>query len=122
MSADYTGDAARDAGMREVRERAVRWLAERGLLVRGESAGGRMRRLAAYREHIKTAAKPGPDQWARDLLARHKAGERILPQMVRMATDALGLSPEPVVVTPKRPVPRPDAKERQAGDVEVDTW
>ena len=110
------------ARLREVQRTAQRWLVDRGLLVRGDSPIERMRRLAAYREAVKTMAKPEPRQWARDLLARHRAGERIMPQMVRMATDALGLSPEPVLMTPERPVPRPDAKERQAGDVEVDAW
>lgn len=108
--------------MRDVQRNAHRWLVERGLLVRGDSPGDRMRRLAAYREQVKTLAKPDPKQWARDLMARHRAGERVLPQMVRMATDALGLAPEPRLMTPDPKPPRPDVRERQAGDVEVESW
>lgn len=98
---------------------AVAWLTQRGVWQPGKSHAENMERCAMFRAKItRVGADPGK-KWAQDIADRYQAGERIPMQFVRLAMDALGRGDVPLVHPPSRPVPRPDAKERAAGDVEV---
>lgn len=99
---------------------AVRWLTERGVWLPGKSHAENMERCAKFRE--KVGGRIGTDtgkQWAKNIVDRYQSGERVPMQFVRLAMEALGRGDVPLVRTPEKPVPRPDAKERAAGDVEV---
>lgn len=102
-----------------VQARARAWLIENDLLVPGEPMARTMRRLAEYRKRLATTPKPGPKQWARDLVRWHAEGRAVPTEHLALANAALGRHHEPVLVHPDPKPPRPDAKERAAGDVEV---
>jgi hypothetical protein len=75
-----------------------RWLAKRGLAAqRGESRVDHLRRLAAYREQIRTGAipKPGPLEWATKIVAEHAAGRKFPAASLRLAQEALALDSLP---------------------------
>lgn len=116
---DYAPGSPYASGLAAVQARARAWLVERDLLVPGEPPARTMQRCAAFRAALAGKAKPGPLEWAREVLRQHAAGLLVQPYCVRVANDALGRHEEPELRAPARPVPRPDAKERQAGDVEV---
>lgn len=101
-----------------VRERVRAWLLEKGLVVRGERPSEVMLRLARWREALPRTERPDPRQWARDLVGRYRAGERLQRIQVVLAHEALGLECGPVLRVPDPPPSRPDARERQANDVE----
>lgn len=99
---------------------AQRWLTDAGVWKPGRSHAENMQACAEARGRwSRLGADPGK-QWARDLVERYRAGERLTSMQVRLAHEALGLTPEPVPRKPARPVPRPDIRERQAGDVAVE--
>lgn len=98
---------------------AVRWLTDRGVWQPGRSYADNLERCAKFRAKLGRIGAPPGKQWAQDLMARYKAGERMPAQFVRLAMAALGLPEQPLVMPPEHPVPRPDNKERAAGDVEV---
>lgn len=99
---------------------AQRWLADAGVWKPGRSHGENMQACAEARSRWgRLGADPGK-QWARDLVARHRAGECLHPTQIRLAHEALELKPEPVLRKPARPVPRPDVRDRQAGDVSME--
>lgn len=100
-----------------VREQARAWLLAQGLVQRGERPSEVMRRLAEWRATLPRLARPEPRQWARDLVARYQAGERLQRMQVTLAHEALGLACGPVLRVPDPPPPGPDARERQAGDL-----
>ncbi|WP_251199478.1 hypothetical protein [Aromatoleum aromaticum] len=99
---------------------SVRWLIEEGVwnphLPRAEN----MLRLAQYRAGLERIGGEQGLGWARDLVARYRAGRPVLRAAVKQAMEALGMPDEPILVRPAKPVPRPDAMERAAGDVEVE--
>lgn len=98
---------------------AVRWLTDRGVWRPQLPYAENMQRCADYRAKIgRLGADPGK-QWARELVARYRAGEPVPAYSIRLAMAALGMAPETVLVKPEKPVPRPDRMERAAGDVEV---
>lgn len=75
-----------------------RWLARRGLAAqRGESRVDHLRRLAEYREKIRSGAipKPGPLEWATQIVAQHAAGRKFPSASLRLAQEALGLDSLP---------------------------
>ena len=100
---------------------AQRWLADRGVWRPGASLAENMQRCAEARQRWQTmGAAPGKD-WAHAIVADHREGVAMQPYVVRVAYEALRLEPEAHVLRkPRWPVPRPDARERQAGDVEVE--
>lgn len=100
-----------------VRAATRAWLLEKGLVERGERPSEVMRRLADWRADLPRTPRPGPRQWAQDLVARYQAGERLQRMQVTLAHEALGLTCGPVLRVPDPPPPRPDAMERQANDV-----
>lgn len=99
---------------------AVLWLIERDVWLPDLAHAENMERCARYREKLGRIGAPPGKQWAQDILARYRSGERMQAYNVRLAMDALGMTTEPVLHPPAHPVPRPDAKERQANDVEVE--
>lgn len=99
---------------------AQRWLTDAGVWKPGRSHAQNMQACVEARSRWgRLGAEPGK-QWARDLVERYKAGECLHPTQIRLAHEALGIKPEPVLRKPARPVPRPDARERQAGDVTME--
>lgn len=100
---------------------AQRWLADRGVWRQGASHAENMQRCVEARQRWQAlGAAPGKD-WAHAIVADHREGVVMPPYVVRLAHEALDLEPEtPALRKPRRPVPRPDARERQAGDVEVE--
>lgn len=100
---------------------AQRWLADRGVWRPGAPLDENMQRCAQARQRWQhLGAIPGKD-WAHAIVADHREGVAMPPYVVRVAYEALGLEPEAQVLRkPRWPVPRPDARERQAGDVEVE--
>ena len=101
---------------------AVRWLTAAGVWVPKMTYSENMTRCADYRAKLgRIGGDPGKT-WARDLVARYRAGEAVQVYSIRLAMEALDLPPETILRTPRTPrtpVPRPDSKERAAGDVEV---
>lgn len=101
-----------------VQRRAREWIFEQGLARPGDSHAAVMRRLAEWRANLHRLPKPGDKDWARKIIARYEAGERMSLVVLRLAQEALGVQDVPVL---RQPIPapvRPDARERQAGDVE----
>lgn len=76
--------------------------------------------LDEVRARLASASTAPSKDWARTLVAKYRAGERVHRFALEMAWEVLGMAPEPVVMRPRRGVQRPDARDRQAGDVEVD--
>lgn len=98
---------------------AVRWLIDRGVWLPGKTHAENMQRCADFRaKYARLGSEPGK-QWARDIIADYRAGVVLQPYGVKLAFAALGMPEEPLLHRLAKPVPRPDAKERQAGDVEV---
>ena len=105
---------SRDMVQRKARE----WIFSEGLAKPGDSHATVMRRLAEWRTNLPKLPKPGDKDWARKVIARYEAGERMSLMVLRMAKEALGVQDVPLL---RQPIPapvRPDARERQAGDVE----
>lgn len=98
---------------------AVLLLTDKGVWKPALSHTENMDRCADYRSSLGRIGAPPGKQWAQDIMTRYRAGERMQAYNVRLAMDALDIN-EPVLHPPAKPVPRPDAKERQAGDVEVE--
>lgn len=100
---------------------AQRWLADRGVWRPGAALAENMQRCAEARQRWHTmGAAPGKD-WAHAIVADHREGVAMPTYVVRLAYEALGLELEAQLLRkPRWPVPRPDARERQAGDVEVE--
>lgn len=100
---------------------AQQWLADRGVWRPGAPLAENMQRCAEARQRWQSmGASPGKE-WAHHIVADHREGVAIPPYVVRLAFEALGLEPEAQVLRkPRWPVPRPDVRERQAGDVEVE--
>lgn len=99
---------------------AVRWLVERGVWKPALAHAENMRRVAEFRASMgRLGADPGKG-WARDLVAAYRDGQRVPRYSLRLAMAALDMREEPIVERPARPVPRPDIKDRAAGDVEVE--
>ena len=100
---------------------AQRWLADRGVWRVGAPHAENMQRCAEARRRWQTmGAEPGT-AWAHAIVADYREGVALPLYVVRLAFEALGLEPEPQVLRkPRWPVPRPDSRERQAGDVEVE--
>jgi hypothetical protein len=96
----------------------VLWLTDKGVWMPDLSHTENMRRCADYRATLGRFGAPPGKEWAQDIITRYRAGAHQPAYVVRLAMDALGIN-EPVLHPPAKPVPRPDAKERQAGDVEV---
>lgn len=100
---------------------AVRWLTEQGIWHPSAQHVENMERVMAAAHEFAArsvfGAQPGK-QWARDLIARYRAGEPLLSMQIKLAMAALDIR-EPVLRNPDNPVPRPDAKDRAAGDVDV---
>lgn len=101
---------------------AVRWLIDQGVWLPQLTHAENMQRCADYRARLvgsgRFGAEPGK-QWARELVARYRAGESLPPQFVRLAMQALGMQPETILAKPGKAVPKPDRMEQAAGDVEV---
>lgn len=99
---------------------AVRWLIDRGVWLPKASHAENMQRCAEFRQQMtRLGAEPGKE-WARGIVADYRDGVVLPMYAVKLAFQALGLPEEKQVLRkPARPVPRPDAMERQAGDVEV---
>lgn len=100
---------------------AQRWLVDRGVWVPGAPLDDNMQRCAAARQRWQSIGAAASKSWAHAIVECHRAGEVLQPYAVKIAYAALDLEPEPQVLRkPRRTVPRPDAVQRQAGDVEVD--
>lgn len=99
---------------------AQRWLTDRGVWRPGAPLAENMRRCVEARQRWQTmGASPGKE-WAHRIVADYREGVVMPPYVVRLAFEALGLEPEAQALRkPRYPVARPDARERQAGDVEV---
>lgn len=111
-------ESARARSIAEANAKARQWAIDQGLRRAGMTTGDYMRALAAYRAHIGRTERPGMKEWARDLVARHAAGLPVPPYNLRLANDALGRPAEPTLVQKADRAPRPDARDRQAGDME----
>ncbi len=100
---------------------AQRWLADRGVWRPGAPLADNMQRCADARARWQTMGAAPGKEWAHNIVADHRAGVAMPPYVVRVAYEALDLEPEKQALRkPRWPVPRPDARERQAGDVEVE--
>lgn len=110
-------DEVKQVTLDRARRDAQAWLDEHGLVVAGESAGDRMRRLAHWREQLREQPVPKGLDWARRVVAGYRAGERIEPSVVEAAFEALGIR-EPVLRRVN--APRPDGRDRQAGDTDFE--
>lgn len=101
---------------------AVRWLIERGVWLPQLPYAENMQRCADYRAQMvasgRMGAEPGKD-WAREMVARYRAGDAVSAYSIRLALSALGMQPETILTKPGKAVPRPDRMEQAAGDVEV---
>lgn len=97
--------------------RSVDWLEKAGVWVPGDSHSANMGRCEAYRASVGRLGAPPGKAWAKDILSRYRAGERLHDYAVKLAMAALDVK-EPVIHPPKRAAPRPDARDRQANDVE----
>lgn len=97
---------------------AVDWLTRRGVWQPGATHSDNMARCAEFRSRMTRLGAPPGKQWAQDIVGRYQAGERLPDYAVKLAMSALDIT-QPLIHPPKRPVVRPDAKERQAGDVDV---
>ncbi|MCB1889072.1 MAG: hypothetical protein KDH20_15805 [Rhodocyclaceae bacterium] len=111
-------ESARMRSISEVSARARQWAVEQGLRRAGMSKGEYMRALAEYRAELPTRPRPDAKQWARDIVARHAAGFPVQMQCLSLANEALGRKTEPTLVQRPDREPRPDAKDREAGDME----
>lgn len=97
----------------------VRWLIDRGVWVPSSPHAENMRSCAKYRAGKgRVGGDPGK-QWAVDIVECYRAGEVLSAYAVRLALAALGLPEDQILRPPSQRVERPDAMERQAGDVEV---
>lgn len=117
--ADARWDHARYQSRRQAQQRAVQWLVAQQLMVPGEPAARTMKRCAEFRQSLATKPKPGPKDWAQRIVQKHASGDPVSMTLLRLANAALGRHPEPVLDHPRPKPVRPDAKDRQAGDVEV---
>lgn len=98
---------------------AVRWLTDRGVWIAGRPHTENMQRCEQFRaKFARLGAEPGKD-WARAIVADYRAGVVLSLYSVRLAMAALGMQEEQLLRTPAKRVPRPDQKDRAAGDVEV---
>lgn len=95
---------------------AQRWLIDRGIWLPGASHAENMRRCF---EAIRRWREPSPrpdKQWAHDIMADYQRGVPQPMAAVKLAMAALGKT-GPVLRTPSKPVPKPDAKESAAADL-----
>lgn len=100
---------------------AVRWLIDCGVWLPGKSHSENMARCAEYRATKRDRlGAPASKQWAQDLVERYQQGQPVPVYFVRLACDALDRQSDPILRNPKKPFPKPDAKQRQANDVEVE--
>lgn len=99
---------------------SMRWLIERGVWLPKASHAENMQRCAEFRQRFaRLGAEPGKE-WAKRIIDDYREGVVLPMYAVRLAFQALGIPEERQVLRkPTRPVMRPDARERQAGDVEV---
>lgn len=98
---------------------AVRWLTERGVWLPAASHAENMARCAEFRSRMGRIGADAGKGWARELVARYRAGEAVPLYSIRLAMAALEMPPETILERPSRPGPRPDRKELAAGDVEA---
>lgn len=100
---------------------AQRWLADRGVWLPDATHAHNMQRCAEARQRWQTmGAAPGKD-WARRIVADYREGVVIPAYAVNLAHAALELEVEPQALRrPRRPVARPDIRDRQAGDIDVE--
>lgn len=98
---------------------AIRWLISAGVWDPRATHAQNMQRCADARTRWGRLGAEPSKQWAKDLISDYRAGVVVHPYAVKLAMQALGMPEETVLRRPTKPAPHPDAKERQAGDVEV---
>lgn len=99
---------------------SVRWLINAGVWDPKATHTQNMQRCADARSRWSRLGADPSKQWAHDVVSDYRAGVEIHPYSVRLAMQALGMPEETLLRKPAKPVPRPDMKELQAGDVEVE--
>lgn len=100
----------------QAQEAAREWIFRQGLAAPGDRKGDVMRRLAEYRAALGRSARPDRLAWAREVVADYEAGRPVQPACLKLARGALGVDGVPLVRKVTPPPPRPDVRERQAGD------